>query len=176
MGWLFPSNSFIQAGTSSAAKLERFHQFRTGSKWVKQIKAPVQVICESSGGYERALVQGLARARVKISLVQANRVRQFARVAGILAKTHRIDAELLCSFCNVMRPQTVTAAKLEQEHLRELESQRRHLTHLLVMELNRGAPCQRCFRAKIESQFDQPNQKADRRVTRTLGQSSQTDL
>src|SRR4030095_17020516 len=82
MGWLFPSNSFIQAGTSSAAKLERFHQFRTGSKWVKQIKAPVQVICESSGGYERALVQGLARARVKISLVQANRVRQFARAAA----------------------------------------------------------------------------------------------
>ena len=108
-------------------------------KWVKQLKAPVQVICESSAGYERALVQGLARARVKISLVQANRVRQFARAAGILAKTDRIDAELLCEFGKVMRPQTVTAAKLEQEHLRELESQRRHLTHLLVMELNRGA-------------------------------------
>jgi len=47
-------------------------------KWVKQFSAPVQVICESSGGYERALVQALARAGVKISLVQANRVRQFA--------------------------------------------------------------------------------------------------
>jgi transposase len=108
-------------------------------KWVKQLKAPVQVICESSGGYERALVQGLALARVKVSLVQANRVRQFARAAGILAKTDRIDAEVLCEFGKVMRPQTVTAAKLEQEHLRELESQRRHLTHLLVMEQNRGA-------------------------------------
>lgn len=108
-------------------------------KWVKQLKAPVQVICESSGGYERALVQRLARAGVQISLVQANRVRQFARAAGILAKTDRIDAELLCEFGKVMRPQTVTAAKLEQEHLRELESQRRHLTHLLVMEQNRGA-------------------------------------
>ena len=38
-----------------------------------------------------------------------------------------------------MQPQTVTAATLEQEHLRELESQRRHLTRLLVMEQNRGA-------------------------------------
>jgi len=108
-------------------------------KWVKQMKVSVQVICESSGGYERALVQGLARARLKISLVQANRVRQFARAAGILAKTDRIDAEVLCEFGKVMRPQTVTAATLEQEHLRELESQRRHLTHLLVMEQNRGA-------------------------------------
>ena len=108
-------------------------------KWVKQLSTPVQVICESSGGYERALVQGLARARIKISLVQANRVRQFARAAGILAKTDRIDAEVLCEFGKLMRPQTVTAAKLEQEQLRELESQRRHLTHLLVMEQNRGA-------------------------------------
>jgi len=108
-------------------------------KWGKQVKAPVQVICESSGGYERALVQGLARARIKISLVQANRVRQFARAAGILAKTDRIDAKVLCEFGKVMQPQTVTAATLEQEHLRELESQRRHLTHLLVMEQNRAA-------------------------------------
>jgi transposase len=30
-------------------------------------------------------------------------------------------------------------ANQAQEHLRELESQRRHLTHLLVMEQNRGA-------------------------------------
>ena len=34
-------------------------------KWVKQLKAPVQVICESSAGYERALVQGLARHESK---------------------------------------------------------------------------------------------------------------
>jgi transposase len=108
-------------------------------KWIKQLKAPVQVICESSGGYERRLVQALARARIKVSLVQANRVRQFARAAGILAKTDRIDAEVLCEFGKVMQPQTVTAATLEQEHLRELESQRRHLTRLLVMEQNRGA-------------------------------------
>src|SRR5207247_9766936 len=65
--------------------------------------------------------------------------RQFARAAGVVAKTVRIDSEVLCEFGKVIRPQTVTAARLEQEHLRELESQRRHLTHLLVMEQNRGA-------------------------------------
>jgi transposase len=108
-------------------------------KWVRRTKMQVQVICESSGGYERALVQRLARAEIKISLVQANRVRQFARAAGILAKTDQIDAGVLGEFGRVMRPQTVTAATLEQEHLRELESQRRHLTRLLVMEQNRAA-------------------------------------
>jgi transposase len=108
-------------------------------KWVKQLSAAVQVICESSGGYERGLVRALVGAGVKISLVQANRVRQFARAAGILAKTDCIDAQVLCEFGKVMRPPIVTTAALEQEHLRELESQRRHLTRLLVMEQNRGA-------------------------------------
>lgn len=29
------------------------------SKWVKRLEKPVQVICEPSGGYERALVRAL---------------------------------------------------------------------------------------------------------------------
>jgi transposase len=159
------AKSYLDAAVGSEER--RFSNDTIGHreliKWVKQVKAPVQVICESSGGYERALVQGLARARIKISLVQANRVRQFARAAGILAKTDRIDAELLCEFGKVMRPQTVTAAKLEQEHLRELESQRRHLTHLLVMEQNRGARVSdaavqrlnRSLTSQIKKQIDQ---------------------
>jgi len=108
-------------------------------KWIKQIEAQVQVICEPSGGYERRLIQALVGAQIKVSLVQANRVRQFARAAGILAKTDTIDARVLCAFGEAMRPQTFSASALEQERLRELESQRRHLTHLLVMEQNRGA-------------------------------------
>ena len=99
----------------------------------------MQVICEPSGGYERALVQALVGAQLKISLVPANRVRQFARAKGILAKTDRIDAKLLCAFGEAMQPGTISASQLEQQHLRELESQRRHLTHLLVMEQNRAA-------------------------------------
>jgi len=99
----------------------------------------VQVICEPSGGYERALVRALVAAQIKVSLVPANRVRQFARAGGILAKTDRIDAKLLCAFGEAMKPGIISASQLEQEQLRELESQRRHLTHLLVMEHNRAA-------------------------------------
>src|SRR5256885_10472684 len=108
-------------------------------QWIKQIPAKVQVICEPSGGYERALVRAVVGAQMKITLVPANRVRQFARAAGILAKTDRMDAKLLCAFGEAMQPGTISASQLEQQHLRELESQRRHLTHLLVMEQNRAA-------------------------------------
>ena len=130
------AESYLDAAIGKEKR--RFANERIGHrelvKWVRELNAPVQVICESSGGYERALVQGLARARVKISLVQANRVRQFARAAGILAKTDRMDAKLLCAFGEAMKPGIIGASQLEQEQLRELESQRRHLKLLLVME------------------------------------------
>ncbi len=113
-------------------------------KWIKQIEGQAQVICEPSGGYERRFIQALVGAEIKVSLVPANRVRAFARAAGILAKTDTIDARVLCAFGEAMQPPMVTTSKLEQEQLRELESQRRHLSRLLVMEQNRGARLADC--------------------------------
>jgi transposase len=134
-------------------------------KWIKQIDGTVQVICEPSGGYERALVRALVRAQIKVSLVQANRVRQFARASGILAKTDSIDTEVLCAFGEAMRPPTLSASNLEQEHLRELESQRRHLTHLLVMEQNRAArmsdPCVRRLNRSLINQIKKQIDRLD---------------
>jgi transposase len=104
-----------------------------------QIAGSVQVICEASGGYERGLIQALQRSGIKVSLVQASRVRQYARASGVLAKTDSIDAQMLCRFGRAIGPQATVAAKPHQEKLRELESQRRHLSRLLVAEQNRSA-------------------------------------
>jgi transposase len=106
-------------------------------EWIGRGKRAVQVICEASGGYERALVRALHRAGVKVSVVQASRVRQYARAAGILAKTDKIDAEVLCAFARAMAPEVTEPREKEQETLRELEAHRRHLSGLLVMEKNR---------------------------------------
>jgi transposase len=113
--------------------------YRELIRWIKQSSAPVRVICEPSGGYERGLIRALVADQIEVCLVPANRVRQFARAAGILAKTDRIDAGVLCAFGQAMKPPILTVSRLEQEELRELESQRRHLSRLLVMEQNRGA-------------------------------------
>ena len=103
------------------------------------ISGSVQVICEASGGYERALIQALQRGGIEVSLVQATRVRQYARARGILAKTDSIDAQLLCSFGQAIEPSATRPLKPSQEKLRELETQRRHLSRLLVAEQNRCA-------------------------------------
>jgi transposase len=145
--------------------------------WIKQMETPVQVICEPSGGYERALVRALVRAQLKVSLVPANRVRQFARAAGILAKTDRIDASVLCAFAKAMQPATISPSQLEQEHLRELESQRRHLTHLLVMEQNRGARvsdlCVRRLNRSLINQIKKQIEKLDLLIKEHIEESAE---
>ena len=108
-------------------------------KRLSQIGDSVQVICEASGGYERGLLQALHCSAIKVSLVQATRVRQYARASGIWAKTDSIDAQLLCRFGQAIRPPATLPPKPQQDKLRELETQRRHLSRLLVAQKNRSA-------------------------------------
>lgn len=67
----------------------RFGTDATGvSKLVKELKKQtgvVHVICEPSGGYERVLLEALWAAGMAVSLVNAARVRSFARAQGHLA-------------------------------------------------------------------------------------------
>jgi transposase len=146
-------------------------------QWIKQTDEGVQVICEASGGYERALVRALVGAQLKVSLVPANRVRQFARASAILAKTDRIDAKLLCAFGEAMQPGALGAAQLEQEQLRELESQRRHLTHLLVMEQNRAArvsdACVRRLNRSLINQIKKQIEHLDLLIKKHIEQSQE---
>jgi len=99
----------------------------------------MQVICEASGGYERRLLSALARGGIDFSLVQASRVRHYARACGLLAKTDAIDAQLLARFGRAIAPIPTKGLPPEHEQLRQLEDQRRHLVRVLVAQQNRQA-------------------------------------
>lgn len=107
--------------------------------WLGSEKRPLHVVCEASGGYERGLVRALQGAGVAVSVVQAVRVRQFARASGILAKTDTIDAKVLCAFAQATKPAPSVGPEPAQARLRELEAQRRHLAGVLLGENNRRA-------------------------------------
>ena len=85
---------------------------------------------------------------VAFTLVQALRVRQYARAAGILAKTDRIDARVLAAFGAALRPKPTRPLSRQQKRLRELESQRRHLSQVLRAEENRLAQL-RCTELRL---------------------------
>src|SRR5271166_5792706 len=58
----------------------------------------VHVVCEATGGYEQPMVRVLHIAGVPISIVEAGRVRYFARAQGLRAKTDPIDAAILTEY------------------------------------------------------------------------------
>jgi transposase len=126
-----------------AGEVRRFPNERNGHvalvQWLKQSPALMQLICEASGGYEQALLESLERSEIKVTLVQAVRVRQYARAAGILAKTDRIDAKVLAAFGRALQPKPTPPLTLEQKRLRQYEAQRRHLSKVLRGEENRLA-------------------------------------
>jgi transposase len=139
-------------------------------RWVRQSEQAVQVICEASGGYERALVRALQRAGIAVSVVQASRVRQFARASGIWAKTDRIDARVLVAFGEALQPARTEPPSPAQERLRELEAQRRHLSRLLVAEQNRGAQLSEATLRRLHERLLRQIQKQIETVDRLLAQ------
>ena len=66
-------------------------------------------------------------------------VRDFARATGQLAKTDRIDAEILARCADTVRPETRTLPTVEAQELDALLTRRRQLLEMLGAERNAAA-------------------------------------
>ena len=62
------------------------------------------VVMEASGGYERLVHRLLAERGIKAAVVNALRVRQFAKASGLLAKTDRLDAAVIARYGAFAKP------------------------------------------------------------------------
>ena len=63
------------------------------------------IVLEATGGYELLCVAALAAASLPVVVVNPRQVRDFARATGQLAKTDRIDADILALFAERVRPE-----------------------------------------------------------------------
>lgn len=85
------------------------------------------VVMEASGGYERLPHRLLAERGLKAAVVNALRVRQFAKAAGLLAKTDRLDAAVIASYGAFARPAPTPVRSGAREALAEILAYRRQL-------------------------------------------------
>ena len=96
-----------------------------------------RVVCEATGGYERAIVAALLLAHLEICVVNPGRVRAFAHAEGLLAKTDRLDAQLLRRFGQRVQPRLHAPMDPAAVTLRELLDYRRQVSDQLVAVRNR---------------------------------------
>jgi len=112
----------------------------------------VRVICEATGGYERAVVAALLLAKFEVCVVNPGRVRAFAQAEGLLAKTDRLDAQLLRRFGQKVQPRLHAPMDQAAITLRELLDYRRQVSDQLVAVRNRLALAGPVLRARLEGQ------------------------
>jgi transposase len=101
----------------------------------------VHVICEATGGYERAVVAALHAAALPLSVINPARVRQFARASGELAKTDPIDAAMLAAFGHAFTPAPTPPRTPTELKLAALVTRRAQLIELRVAEAQRADTC-----------------------------------
>jgi transposase len=97
----------------------------------------VFVIFEASGGYEKSLQTSLRKEGIDHRVINPTRVREFAKACGKLAKTDRIDAEILSLFAEKMTFYQVHQPSQEEILLKDLVHRRRQLVEEAVREKNR---------------------------------------
>ena len=81
---------------------------------------------EPSGGYERGVIRTLLAAGLSVRRINPNKLRQFARARGVLAKNDRLDARLIAEFVAIM-PTRVVRRDKAAERLAEIVTMRRQL-------------------------------------------------
>ena len=97
------------------------------------------VVLEATGGWESALAGQLYAAGVPVAVLNPKRVRDFARAAGIAAKTDRLDARVLAQFAQRMRPQVYPMPDEAQQQITELVDRRAQLVAMRAQEKTRLA-------------------------------------
>lgn len=92
------------------------------AKLCKQLKAisGSHVICEATGGYERAMVDALHDAQISVSVINPAHARAAAQAQGKRAKTDRIDASMLTDYGDRFEPEPTPKVSETQRQLVEL--------------------------------------------------------
>jgi transposase len=112
---------------------------------------PQLVVFEATGGYESRAASALSAAGYAVAIANPTRVRRFAEALGILAKTDRIDAQVIAHFANVVQPTANGRQTPLEEQLAAFVERRRQLLVELVAEKNRLSTCPACVREGIEA-------------------------
>ena len=98
---------------------------------------PALVVLEATGGLELAVTAALAACELPVVVVNPRQMRDFARSAGQLAKTDRLDAQVLAHFGEALQPTPRPLPDAQTQALAALLTRRRQVVAMITAEKNR---------------------------------------
>jgi transposase len=117
--------------------------------WMQELE-PELIVVEATGGYQRSLVDALFHAGLPVAVVNPVRVRQFARACGLLAKTDKLDAQVLAVFGQRVQPKLYTGKSEAEKQLGALLVRRKQVEEMLKAEQNRLRTISPSLRNSVE--------------------------
>jgi transposase len=122
---------------------KKYMRFKNDTMGIKKLIEKIKLfsntltVMESTGGYEAPLAYALAEAESAVSVVNPRQIRDFAKALGRLAKTDRIDAEIIALFASKLEPKPQIIYGKEQQLLSNNSARRSQLVEMITMEKNR---------------------------------------
>jgi len=99
------------------------------------------VVLEATGGLEVGVMLALEAEGLCVARINPQRVREFAKSIGWLAKTDRIDAKLLALYGERMRPRPTPLTSETHRRLKALVARRKQLVDARAKEKTRAHQC-----------------------------------
>ncbi|MBI4192056.1 MAG: IS110 family transposase [Betaproteobacteria bacterium] len=123
---------------------ERFHVNNDEAGMVTLLErvralAPDLIVMEATGGFETAAATALLSAGLPVAVVNPRQVRDFAKATGRLAKTDRIDAEIIAAFGLAVEIRVSPLPDADSRALAALLTRRTQLIAMRTQECNRLA-------------------------------------
>lgn len=121
----------------------KYMQFKNSpediQKLVKKLSvfSDALIVMESTGGYEKSVANALHEASAAVCIINPRQVRDFAKALGKLAKTDKIDAEVIALFACKLEPKANVRYKKEYNDLNDNNARRHQLIEMIKMEKNR---------------------------------------
>jgi transposase len=119
------------------------------AKRLKEIQ-PEVVVLEATGGYEMTAATSLAAAGLSVAVINPRQARDFAKSTGKLAKTDKLDAQVLAHFAEAIRPEVRFLSDEQSQKLQALVTRRRQLIEMLVAEKNRSPKSHKSTQKRIQ--------------------------
>ena len=116
--------------------------------------APALIVLEATGGWETALARALTEAHLPVAVVNPRQVRDFAKATGTLAKTDRLDAQLLARFGATVHPEPRPLPDAATQQVQDLLARRRQLVEMLTAERNRLGQAPAHLRGRIAKHIE----------------------
>jgi transposase len=136
------------------------HSFKNGTEGVAELVNVCRyhtadlVILEATGRYHRLAHEMLHKAGVKTAVANPARSRNFARSVGRLAKTDKIDAQVLAQYGDRVRPPASTPPSKLQAKIAEITVARRQIVdEMKILKQQQTQTLDELVTAQIEARI-----------------------